>query len=232
MLSKWNLHYQNSVSQKINYICTTVFLNQSLTNYRSTWSLIWEIILGYYLKWCSVNFVGPVNVLIAILLNSTLSLRDGIILKSSKNKTKHCLTVRLTFTKSMRFLMNKSIALYLIWLYKNNIRVNWQYNGGFARTTLEFFSSFFCFRIRMWLNFCIICSSGPHSRCWPELDSPWLLRSRFSLGQLAKLDCSGINCRYIIVFILLKGTSYFLPLGIFSKWLKITFKKGYITAEA
>lgn len=123
MLSKWNLHYQNPVSKKINYICTTFFPNRSLTNYESTWSLIWEIIFSYYLKWSAANLAGPVDVLIAILLNSTLSLRDGIVLKSFENKTKHCLTVRLTFTESMRFLMNKSIALYLIWLYKNSIRV-------------------------------------------------------------------------------------------------------------
>lgn len=143
MLSKWNLHYQNPVNKKINYICTKFFLNQSLTNYESTWSLIWEIIFGCYLKWSAANFAGPVNVLIAILLNSTLSLRDGIVLKSFENKTKHCLTVRLTFTESMRFLMNKSIVLYLIWLYKNNIRANWQFNGGFARTTLVFFPCLF-----------------------------------------------------------------------------------------
>lgn len=42
----------------------------------------WEIILGYYLKWSAVNFVGPVSALMALVLNSTLSLRDGIILKS------------------------------------------------------------------------------------------------------------------------------------------------------
>lgn len=143
MLSKWNLHYQNPVNKKINYICTTFFLNQSLTNYASTWSLIWEIIFGCYLKWSAANFAGPVNVLIAILLNSTLSLRDGIVLKSFENKTKHCLTVRLTFTESMRFLMNKSIVLYLIWLYKNNIRANWQFNGGFARTTLALYPRLF-----------------------------------------------------------------------------------------
>lgn len=138
MLSKWNLHYQNPVSKKINYICTTFFPNRSLTNYESTWSLIWEIIFSYYLKWSAANFAGPVNVLIAILLNSTLSLRDGIVLKSFENKTKHCLTVRLTFTESMRFLMNKSIALYLIWLHKNRIRANWQFNEGFAKATLCF----------------------------------------------------------------------------------------------
>lgn len=102
------------MSKKINYICTTFFPNRSLANYESTWSLIWEIIFSYYLKWSAANLAGPVDVLIAILLNSTLSLRDGIVLKSFENKTKHCLTVRLTFTESMRFLMNKSIALYLI----------------------------------------------------------------------------------------------------------------------
>lgn len=178
MLSKWNLHYQNSVSQKINYICTTFFLNQSLTNFKSTWSLIWEIILGYYLKCSGANFVGPVNVLIATLLNFTLSLRDGIILKSFENKTTHCLTVRLTFTESMKFLMNKSIALYLIWLYKNNIRVNWQYNEGFARTTLEvlFPCLSLCFRIRVWLSFCIIFSWGPHSRCWARTGQPLAIK--------------------------------------------------------
>lgn len=143
MLSKWNLHYQNPVNKKINYICTTFFLNQSLTNYESTWSLIWEIIFGCYLKWSAANFAGPVSVLIAMLLNSTLSLRDGIVLKSFENKTKHCLTVRLTFTESMRFLMNKSIVLYLIWLYKNNIRANWQFNGGFARTALVLYPRLF-----------------------------------------------------------------------------------------
>lgn len=146
------------------------FLNQSLTNYKSTWSLIWEIIFSYYLKW-SANFAGLVNVLIAIL-NSTLSLRNGIILKSFENTTKHCLMVRLTFTESTRFLMNKSIALYLIWLSQNNIRLNWQYNGGFARTTLEGFLFFLlpplslCFKIRLWLGFCIIFSLSPDSRSW------------------------------------------------------------------
>lgn len=74
MLSEWNLHYQNSVSQKINYICTIFFfLNQSVINCKSIWSLIWEIILGYYLKWSAANFVGPVNVLIAVLLLLYLS---------------------------------------------------------------------------------------------------------------------------------------------------------------
>ena len=102
------------MNKNINYICTTFFLNRSLTNYESTWSLIWEIISGYYLKSSAANFAGQVNVLIALLLNSTLSLRDGIVLKSFETKTKHCLTVRLTFTESMGFLMNKSIALYLI----------------------------------------------------------------------------------------------------------------------
>lgn len=52
----------------------------------STWTLSWEIILGYYLKWSAVIFFGPVNVLMAIVLHSTLSLRDGTILKSLKVK--------------------------------------------------------------------------------------------------------------------------------------------------
>lgn len=96
------------------YLYNLFFLNQSRTHYKSAWSLIWEIILGYYLKWSAANFVGPVDVLIAILLNSTISLRDGIILKSFENKATQCLTVRLTFTESMGFLMNKSIASNLI----------------------------------------------------------------------------------------------------------------------
>lgn len=176
-MSKWNLHYQNPMSKKINYICTTFFPNWSLTNYESTWSLIWEIIFSYYLKWSAANFAGPVNVLIAILLNSTLSLKDGIVLKSFENKTKHCLTVRLTFTESMRFLMNKSIALYLIWLYKNSIRANWQFNEGFAKATLCFFPRLsLCFGVRLWPSFCIIFSFSPFSRCQARSGQPLAIK--------------------------------------------------------